>query len=148
MSDAAETDAVGNPLQSPVANMEIGERESKASAIAESESTTDDESVNLEAALMNKASMFSCYACLTNTIMGGGILGLPFAFANTGWSIGMLLMILCGSSSVFSLHELSVCAALTEKPASFYSVAMKGTVNLILLLSRLIPFYRKICICL
>lgn len=84
----------------------------------------DSEPVNLEAALLNRATAFSCYICLANTIMGAGILGLPYAFAQTGWLVGSIFMILCATSSVFSLHELSICAAMTQKPSSFYSVAM------------------------
>ena len=35
-----------------------------------------------------EASFFSCYCNLINSIMGAGILGLPYAFANTGWVFG------------------------------------------------------------
>ena len=82
------------------------------------------EEEDLESAVLNKASWFSCYVCLANTIMGAGMLGLPYAFAKTGWLLGLILMIIFGASSCFSLHELSICAKMTEKPSSFYSVAM------------------------
>jgi amino acid permease len=94
------------------------------SPLTTTDEKVEDGEVNLEAALLNKASTFSCYVCLANTIMGAGILGLPYAFAKTGWLVGTILMFICASSSVFSLHELSVCAAMTAKPSSFYSVAM------------------------
>jgi hypothetical protein len=32
----------------------------------------------------NVATIFSCYINLTNTIIGAGMLGLPYAYANTG----------------------------------------------------------------
>lgn len=92
------------------------------------------EDVNLEAALLNKASPFSCYICLANTIMGAGILGLPYALAQTGWLVGTIIMILCACNSVFALHELAVCAALTSKPSSFYTVAMKAAPNFVWLI--------------
>lgn len=79
---------------------------------------------NIESVLLNRASFFSCYVCLANTIMGAGILGLPYAFSRTGYVIGFILMIICAASSCFSLHELSICAKQTVKPSSFYSVAM------------------------
>ena len=148
---------VDNPMQNPVANKVVEielrttsdstddpDRESRASRTSR-DSWTDviRESipVSLESALLNKASPFSCYACLTNTIMGGGILGLPFAMAGAGWAVGLTLMILCSTSSVFALHELSVCAALTEKPASFYSVAMKGIIDIIIIIFILYILY-------
>jgi hypothetical protein len=93
---------------------------------ADFQKEADDKPVNLEAALLNKATAFSCYICLANTIMGAGILGLPYAFAQTGWLVGTIFMLLCATSSVFSLHELSICAGMTQKPSSFYSVAMIG----------------------
>ena len=94
----------------------------------------EEESVNLEAALLNKASPFSCYICLANTIMGAGILGLPYALAQTGWLLGTIIMIFCACNSVFALHELAVCAALTSKPSSFYSVAMKAAPDFVWLI--------------
>jgi amino acid permease len=80
--------------------------------------------VDIEHSLLNKASSFSCYVCLANTIMGAGMLGLPYAFAKAGWLLGTFLMCFCAASSFFALHELSICAAKTSKPSSFYSVAM------------------------
>ena len=103
----------GMPLYSPLTSADQGDAPDKIEG-----------ELNLEAALLNKASAFSCYVCLANTIMGAGILGLPYAFAKTGWLVGTILMIICASSSVFSLHELSVCAAMTPTPSSFYSVGM------------------------
>ena len=41
----------------------------------------------LEDLLLNKAGSFSCYVCLANTIMGAGMLGLPYAFSQAGWAL-------------------------------------------------------------
>lgn len=80
-----------------------------------------------DAQLLHKASWFSCYANLTSTIIGAGILGLPYAFANSGWFLGSILVFLCALSSGFSLHFLAQCAKKTELPSSFYSVADKAS---------------------
>jgi amino acid permease len=77
--------------------------------------------VTLESA--NVASIFSCYVNLTNTIIGAGLLGLPYAYSNTGWILGTALMLIAGLSSVFALHILSECAIKKGGPSSFYSVA-------------------------
>jgi len=78
-------------------------------------------SVSLESDL-NNASIFSCYCNLANTILGSGMLGLPYAFAHTGWVLGSLLIVLFGISSAFSLHTLALCAMTIPGPSSFYRV--------------------------
>eukprot|EP00602_Paraphysomonas_sp_CaronLab_P002598 CAMPEP_0185020326 /NCGR_PEP_ID=MMETSP1103-20130426/2919_1 /TAXON_ID=36769 /ORGANISM="Paraphysomonas bandaiensis, Strain Caron Lab Isolate" /LENGTH=453 /DNA_ID=CAMNT_0027551155 /DNA_START=88 /DNA_END=1449 /DNA_ORIENTATION=- len=78
-------------------------------------------SVSLESD-MNTASVFSCFCNLANTILGSGMLGLPYAFAHTGWVLGSLLIVLCGISSAFSLHTLALCAMTIPGPSSFYRV--------------------------
>ena len=65
----------------------------------------------------NSATIFSCFVNLANTILGSGMLGLPYAFSHTGWVLGSFLLVICGSLSSFALH-------LKEKqPSSFYTVA-------------------------
>jgi amino acid permease len=72
------------------------------------------------------ASLSSCFFNLTNTIIGSGILALPFAFSKTGYLLGTFFLILFGASSAFSLHILSLAAIKCGLPASFYSVAEKN----------------------
>ena len=73
---------------------------------------------------VESATFTSCYVCLLNTILGGGVLGLPYVLSKTGWILGTVLFVVCGSFSFFGLHELSYCARKSTKPSSFYSVAM------------------------
>jgi amino acid permease len=79
-------------------------------------SVADEESANV-------ASPFSCYVNLANTILGSGMLGLPYAFSRTGWVLGSILLIICGCFSSFGLHLLALCALKDKYPSSFYTVA-------------------------
>lgn len=69
------------------------------------------------------APMSSCYFTLANTIMGSGMLGLPYAFSRTGWVLGTILILCSATSSAFALHLLSCCALKLPYPSSFYKVA-------------------------
>lgn len=70
-----------------------------------------------------KATQASCFFNLANTIIGSGMLGLPYAYSASGWVIGTMLLVICGCSSAFALHTLSLCAMKIGGPSSFYSVA-------------------------
>ena len=81
-----------------------------------------DPDVPEEPVVLNDASSLSCYANLTNTIIGSGVLGLPYALANSGLILGLFLVLLSAGLSTFSLHILSISASKVPPPASFYSV--------------------------
>ena len=85
------------------------------------DSSTDGEGV--ESRILNKATWASAYINLTSTVIGAGILGLPHAFASTGFVGGTLILLLCACSSAFALHFLAKCARKIQQPVSFYSVA-------------------------
>ena len=75
-----------------------------------------------------KASIFSCIANLANTILGSGMLGLPAAFAASGYVMGTVLLLIAGFFSSVGLHLLAICAKKAQilNPSvapSFYSVA-------------------------
>jgi len=68
------------------------------------------------------ASWFSSFFNLANTICGAGILGLPYAFANTGWLLGFFFLLLSACFSWVGMHLLTLCCAKTGFPSSLYSV--------------------------
>ncbi|KAG8460572.1 hypothetical protein KFE25_011347 [Diacronema lutheri] len=70
------------------------------------------------------ASLLSSVANLCNTIVGAGILGLPYALARCGLLLGVGLLLGCALGCALSLHLLARSAHTTGvRPASFYSVA-------------------------
>jgi amino acid permease len=83
----------------------------------------DIESIDSTLSKKKGATIISCFFNLANTILGAGMLGLPYAFSRSGWILGSLLMILSGISSCFALHFLTLCSLKSSLPASFYSVA-------------------------
>ena len=85
--------------------------------------TETDSKEDYEKSHGNLATFFSAYISLTNTIIGSGVLGLPYAFSCTGWFLGLILLVVCATLSAMSLHLLTLCASRTAKPSSFYAVA-------------------------
>ena len=71
---------------------------------------------------MGQASTFSSISNLANTIMGSGMLGLPHAFAESGYVLGTVFLLVAATAASAALHMLSVCAQRTGTPSSFYSV--------------------------
>jgi amino acid permease len=59
---------------------------------------------------------------LVNSVLGSGILGLPVAFASTGWILGYILIVLAAAASSFSLHLLTLCGKKVPRPASFDAI--------------------------
>jgi amino acid permease len=68
------------------------------------------------------AGIFGSYVNLTNSIIGSGCLGLPYAFAGSGWGLGFFLIIISACFTIFSLHLLSICSLKVRAPASFYRI--------------------------
>ncbi|KAI9914265.1 hypothetical protein PsorP6_008333 [Peronosclerospora sorghi] len=56
------------------------------------------------------ATASSAFFNLVSTIIGGGILSLPFAFDKCGLVVAFILMILASSASTFSLYVLVSCS--------------------------------------
>jgi len=71
-----------------------------------------------------KASVWSTMLNLTNTITGAGMLGLPYAFANSGVALGLLWFMITGFGESYAIHLLGKCI-LKEQKYSFRALVNK-----------------------
>lgn len=74
------------------------------------------------------AGLFSSTINLTNTIIGAGVLGLPYAVATCGLFVGILMLFLSGLASAFGLYLLVQCSdrcyvLAPQLNASYYTCA-------------------------
>jgi amino acid permease len=60
---------------------------------------------------------------LTSTVIGAGIIGMPFAFSKCGWILGTVLIFVSAFLSAFGSHLLACCALKRGLVSSFYSVS-------------------------
>ena len=74
-------------------------------------------------AVKRNSSWFSGYFNMCNTIAGAGILGFPYAFARTGWAIGVLFVFVAGAFSYMGMTFLSHAAMKTGFPSTLYSIS-------------------------
>eukprot|EP00037_Helgoeca_nana_P018359 m.175835 g.175835 ORF g.175835 m.175835 type:complete len:174 (-) comp24416_c0_seq3:207-728(-) len=82
-----------------------------------------------------QSTMFSAVVNLANTIVGAGMLGLPRAFAESGYAVGAVLLVLSAMGSVIGLHLLAVSQATAGiQPSSFYTVANAAMPSLTVLI--------------
>jgi len=72
-------------------------------------------------AIKRESDWFSCFFNLSNTIMGAGILSLPYAFSQTGWILGTVLLMLAGCLNFSASYLVSLCAAKTQ-PSSVAAI--------------------------
>lgn len=79
--------------------------------------------LELDLGRVETSTAFTSYMNLLSTICGAGILGLPFAYAHTGYVLGCFLLFLSGTFAFIGLHLTSVCARMTDRPVTFKSVA-------------------------
>ena len=56
-----------------------------------------------------KASVLSCIINLSSTCMGTGLLSLPFAFAQSGFTAGCILCVASACTCSLSLYQLVEC---------------------------------------
>jgi len=72
-----------------------------------------------------KGSLMAGVFVLANTILGAGMLGLPFAFASCGFFLGPLMLLAFGVCSATALILLSLCADKVgrEKSPKFFDIA-------------------------
>jgi hypothetical protein len=73
------------------------------------------------------ASALSCIINLTNTVAGTGMLGLPGAFAGSGFVVGTIMLVVASLFSANGLRLLALSAETVgisqETPSSFYIIA-------------------------
>merc|ERR1719193_1408180 len=70
------------------------------------------------------ASILSTMINMFNTIVGAGMLGLPWGFANSGFTMGSVWFALTGFSGAYAIHLLAKCV-LKENMFSFRALANK-----------------------
>eukprot|EP00056_Hartaetosiga_gracilis_P004389 m.74606 g.74606 ORF g.74606 m.74606 type:complete len:240 (+) comp11813_c0_seq2:110-829(+) len=92
------------------------------------ESTDDGTVIHFIRKGENMTSLPSAVFNLANTIIGAGVLALPFAFKNTGIVFGPLLLIGIYSLVVYSCYSLVQCAKLS-KGYSYSDVAYQAFGN-------------------
>jgi len=63
------------------------------------------------------ATTYSCTLNLMNTMIGAGILTLPYAFSKMGVIMGLVVMLLAVCSTLFCLHILSVHVRVFRNPS-------------------------------
>jgi len=63
------------------------------------------------------ATRYSCTLNLMNTMIGAGILTLPYAFSKLGVIMGLTIMVLAASSTLFCLHILSLHVKILRNPS-------------------------------
>jgi amino acid permease len=72
--------------------------------------------------------VFTSFINLTSTVIGAGILGLPYAFSKIGWLLGTLSLFFAAFLAYFALHLLSECVKkvpVTSPPIpfTFYTIS-------------------------
>jgi amino acid permease len=77
---------------------------------------------SLLARKQGKASITSSVLNLANTIMGTGILALPYALSESGIVLGVIFLFFSTAFGMLSLFLLSEAARATGRPASFFTV--------------------------
>lgn len=99
--------------------------------------TLETSSVASVQAASHRSPIFTAFVNLISTIIGAGILGIPYALSRTGWIIGTFCLFLCAFLSYSGLHLLSECVKKVHAPScTFYTVAELALPNY----SKLIDF--------
>ena len=70
-----------------------------------------------------EASIFSSCMNLSNTILGAGLLGLPYAISKTGYILAFILFIIFGSLSSIGLNLAMSAAKVISPKASYYTLS-------------------------
>jgi len=126
------TSPVPSPLSSPRGGPGAGASEGRPAEPRLEELIPNSGTQQAEVLREPEASLFSSWCVLTNTLLGVGILGLPWAVSTVGLALGIVMLMGAGAVSCLALHFLAhVAVALTggsKGPAevTFYSACMAG----------------------
>lgn len=82
--------------------------------------------------LLREAEIFGSYVNLANSVIGSGILGLPYAFAASGFVLGTFLIVIAACATTVSLHMLTLCSLKVKFPASFFAITEASVPSLVL----------------
>lgn len=105
-----------------IENNNILDRNISQQTLISSSSSSSNSSSNISGNISGNSSLFSSVINLSNTILGSGMLGLPYAYSHAGWLFGTILLILSALVMSFTLHLLSCCALKYNLPTSFSKV--------------------------
>lgn len=75
--------------------------------------------------VVHKSSLTTCWTALAKTIIGVGLLALPFALQKCGWVIGMSMFFIAFGFALLSLHLLNLLAVNQMKKIEAPSVFQK-----------------------
>ena len=84
------------------------------------------------------ASLFVSCVTLCKTIIGAGVLSLPFALRQTGLVLGLVLLLLCGACQAYVLHLVAVCVKEQKQRGAgganptYYSLALAAGLSPVL----------------
>ena len=70
-----------------------------------------------------EASIFSSCMNLSNTILGAGLLGLPYAMSKSGYILAFILFIIMGCLSSIGLNLAMSAAKVISPKASYYTLS-------------------------
>jgi hypothetical protein len=85
--------------------------EAERLSILTDENPVTNNAVSTQEPLLPKGSTIGAMGNLSNTILGAGMLGLPFAIRSAGLVLGGLLIVIAVNMSLFGLHLLSIASA-------------------------------------
>jgi hypothetical protein len=67
-----------------------------------------------------KGNLFGSTASLTKAIIGSGVLGLPKAFATSGWVLSLIVLAISGLLNAIGLYFVCVCGKkLNDRTANY-----------------------------
>lgn len=81
-----------------------------------------------------QATIFSCVVSLGNSVLGSGILAVPYAFSRQGWLVGSISLLIFGALAVLGVY-LMMKTSRYKKDATFsdlgYSLVSRRTMYVI-----------------